>query len=100
MSTLTNQEFMKEFAAKIKKKRIMQGLNQQEVAQRAGIHINTLRQLESGDNSSLLTLISVLRVLRLENDLLNAIPPSPLSPIEAMKRKSTERLRVRKRALG
>lgn len=47
----------------MRKRRLEKKLTQQEVADRAGIHVNSLRQLERQGDVKLLTLIQVLRAL-------------------------------------
>ncbi len=97
MSTLTNQELIEKLAEKLKQARINMELTQQDVASRAGVNINTLRQLEAGKNSSLITLVAVLKVLKLENEVLSAIPDPEITPLQALKYKTKERKRVRKK---
>ena len=96
MSTLTNQEVIKQLTDKIRNARIHNDLTQLELAKRAGVNINTIKKFESGENSSLVTLVSILRVLRLVDEVLAALPEAQVSPLEAMRRKSRPRQRVRK----
>jgi transcriptional regulator with XRE-family HTH domain len=96
MSVMTNQELIQTFANKIKRARIRRELTQQDVATRSGVSLNTIAQLEAGGNSSLSTVMSVLRVLQLEKEILAAMPDDQISPLEALKHKSSQRQRVRK----
>lgn len=97
MSNLTNQEIVRSLARKVKQVRMNHELTQQELARRAGINVNTLRHFEAGENSSLLTFISVARVLQLEDGILSAIPEGQMSPLQALKYKTLERKRVRRK---
>ncbi|WP_245176258.1 MULTISPECIES: helix-turn-helix transcriptional regulator [unclassified Cupriavidus] len=56
------------------------GLDQATVAERSGISVRTLRNLEMGNGSSLHTLICVLRTLGLE-DCLDTIAPTGVHPL-------------------
>lgn len=77
--------------------RLTRNQTQRQLAESAGVSLNTLRRLESGENASLDTLIRVLEALDL-GDRLNALaPPSDVRPVDRVR--NTARAE-RKRARG
>ncbi|MGL1902653.1 MAG: helix-turn-helix domain-containing protein [Fibrobacterales bacterium] len=77
--------------------RLNQNKSQSDVAEAAGISRSTLSLLERGDNSSLNSLIQVLRVLDLLHVLDAFQVSNEISPIEYAKLKSKNKLRSRAR---
>ena len=55
-------------------------VDQVTLAERAGINVRTLRNLESGHGTSLRTFLAVLRALERQSWLRQLIPDSALSP--------------------
>lgn len=82
-----------ELGQNLKTLRIHKNLDQATVAARAGISVRSLRNLESGDGSSLHTLISVLRVLGREARLDTIAPVPTINPV-MMTRKAEPRQRA------
>ena len=91
----TLDELSMELGSRLRKLRIDRGLEQAELAVRAGIAIRTLRSLEQGKGSTTETLLRVLKGLQ-ALDGLDALAPVPtISPI-ALLNHARPRLRVRK----
>ncbi|BCL76517.1 hypothetical protein JHS3_22530 [Jeongeupia sp. HS-3] len=65
----------------LKSLRVNRNLDQVTLAERAGIGLRTLRNLESGNGSSLRTLILVLRVLGREGWLDTIAPVATINPL-------------------
>ena len=80
---------------RLKTLRVQKNLDQATVSARAGISIRSLRNLESGNGSSLHTLIVVLRVLGRETWLETIAPVPTINPI-MMTRKAVPRQRASK----
>lgn len=80
----------------IRSTRLDKNLSQQQLADRAGVHRTTIRDLELGKRSSLITLIQVLRSLDQLQTLKNFKVSKDLSPLELAKIE----LNKRKRASG
>ena len=68
--------------------RLRQNLNQKQLAERAGIALNAVKNLESGRGATLRSLAQTLRVLdRL--DWLNGLSPAvSISPVQMLKAKA------------
>ncbi|ENE8569173.1 helix-turn-helix transcriptional regulator [Salmonella enterica] len=67
-STMTNHEIILTLCSRIRKERIFCQLTQQELAERSGLGIATIRRAESGKGINLETLISIMRALgRIDN---------------------------------
>lgn len=70
-----------EFGAQIRRARLIEDLTQAEVAERANITRKSLTNLETGQGSSLTTVIKVLRAIGRE-DWLGTLEPEPaVSPL-------------------
>jgi transcriptional regulator with XRE-family HTH domain len=72
MTTQTLNERNPQLSAlgtRLRQARLRRTLSMVQVAERANISRETLKRLESGDNSSTETLLAVLRVLRLDADM-------------------------------
>lgn len=65
------------------------GLNQAEVAERAGLDRSTVSRAEQGDNPTLLTLVRMLRVYGRIDALESFIPVADVSPMEIIRRQRT-----------
>ncbi len=74
----------------IRKRRIGAQMTQKQLAEQASVAISSVANIEKGENSSLLTIIQVLRTLR-SLDLLEAFlreeEVSPIAYAEAMSKK-------------
>src|SRR3989339_971395 len=68
--------------------RIRRNLDQESLANRAGIALNAVKNLENGKGSTLYSLISVLRVMDRIDWLPSLAPAVTISPLQALKSKS------------
>lgn len=76
--------------------RLGRNLTQRQLAQDAGLSLNTLRRLEAGENVSLDTLIRVLEVLDLADRLEVLTPPLDVRPVDRVRMTTkAERRRAR-----
>ncbi|WP_287183835.1 helix-turn-helix transcriptional regulator [Paraburkholderia sp.] len=91
----TPEELEAEVGDHLKTLRVHKNLDQATVAARAGISVRSLRNLESGNGSSLHTLILVLRALGRET-WLDTIAPVPTINPEMLTRTSAPRQRASK----
>jgi len=70
-----------EFGAQIRRARLIEDITQKELAERANIAQATLQKLESGQGSTLKTIVKVLRALG-RDDWLGTLEPEPtVSPL-------------------
>ena len=77
----TPQELEAALGARLKQLRLSKALDQRVLAQRAGVSVKTLRNLEGGHGSSLKTLMSVLRALGREDWLKTIAPVATINPL-------------------
>ncbi|MCX6551164.1 MAG: helix-turn-helix transcriptional regulator [Acidobacteria bacterium] len=76
--------------------RLRQDIDQQQLAARAGMALNALKNLESGRGGTTRSLLKVLRALGRE-DWLDALAPQiSISPLQALARKPTRQRASRK----
>jgi transcriptional regulator with XRE-family HTH domain len=98
-NSLSNSEIIIELSRRIKNHRIKKRLTQQELANRAGVSLFTVAQIEKGNSVSFSTLIAILRVLRLLENLEMLFPEIELSPIEMMKLQGKIPKRIRRKKM-
>lgn len=91
----TDKQMMDELAARVQSLRLQLNLTQQEVANKAGISRNTIKNIESGKGCSLSNFIKVSRVMGRAEDV-ELLFKKQVRPTErlALKRNS-EPVRVR-----
>lgn len=85
---MTDAAILAEIGKRVKATRAKKRLSQGEVATRAGISTFTVSQIETGKNSSLSSLIAVMRVLRLLENFESLIPEPVISPVALLKEHS------------
>lgn len=94
---LTPGEMEAALGEKLKALRLSRNLDQKTLAERAGLSVRALRSLESGQGSTVKTLLGVLRALG-RQDWLNTIAPvATINPLnltrEALPRRRASGLR-------
>lgn len=83
-----SDEWEVELGRQIRALRLRQNLDQQQLAGRAGIGLNAVKNLERGKGATLRSLIQVLRVLN-RVDWLRALAPTvSISPVQMLKTKT------------
>lgn len=71
-----------EFGAQVRRARLIEDMTQEELATRANVTKRTVQKLESGQGSTLTTLVKVLRALG-RDDWLGTLEPEPtISPLQ------------------
>jgi transcriptional regulator with XRE-family HTH domain len=91
---LTDAAVLEELGRRLRQTRLRRNLTQLRLGEEAGVSLATIRNLEDGKPSQLLTLIRVLRVLDLLGGLERAIPEPPPSPVEQLRLRGRERQRA------
>ena len=96
-STDTTEEIVQEIGSRLRGYRLQQNVTIADLATRAGIGSATATRAETGRNTSIETIVRMLRALgRL--DALDAILPAPLvSPIQLAARRGRQSRRARQR---
>ncbi|PAJ93681.1 helix-turn-helix domain-containing protein [Burkholderia ubonensis] len=95
MRSRTVKEWEVELGESLRTLRLHRNLDQATLAARAGISVRSLRNLESGNGSSLHTLIEVVRTLGRESWLELIAPVPTVNPL-MMARNATTRQRASK----
>lgn len=71
----TRDEMLKVLGENLRASRLADNLSQQTVAERSGISLKAIRNLEAGENASTLSLLSYCRTLRKTDWLMTLAPP-------------------------
>jgi transcriptional regulator with XRE-family HTH domain len=97
MVTQTPDQLAVLLGQRLRALRLRQNVDQQQLAGRAGVALNALKNLESGKGGTTRSLLKVLRALGRE-DWLDALSPQvSISPLLALTRKPTRQRASRKR---
>ncbi|MBJ7348276.1 MAG: helix-turn-helix domain-containing protein [Thermoleophilaceae bacterium] len=92
----TDSAILAELGRRLARARLDRNLSQQHLAHEAGVSKDTVERMEAGGATRLPSLIRVLRVLGLL-DQLNVLVPEPLpSPLEQVKLHGKQRQRARR----
>jgi len=92
--SLNDAAVLDELGRRLKRTLLQRNLTQHRLAEEAGVSLATVRNLEDGKPSQLVTLIRTLRVLGLLGGLERAVPDPPPSPIEELRLRGRERKRA------
>ena len=71
----TRDEMLKILGENLRASRLADNLSQQTAAERSGISLKAIRNLEAGENTSTLSLLSYCRTLRKTDWLMTLAPP-------------------------
>ena len=71
----TRDEMLKVLGENLRASRLADNLSQQTAAERSGISLKAIRNLEAGENASTLSLLSYCRTLRKTDWLMTLTPP-------------------------
>lgn len=99
----TTEEWELEIGRQLSRMRLMQNIDQRVLAERAGVSLNAVKNLEHGKGSTLRSLIRVLRALgRIEwlNSLSPEVSISPMQILESRKRTPRQRVSRKKGVPG
>jgi transcriptional regulator with XRE-family HTH domain len=77
--------------------RLRQNLDQQQLADRAGIALNAVKNLEGGKGATLRSLVQALRALNRVEWLQSLAPPVSISPVQMLKTKAPRQRASHKR---
>ena len=91
----TPEAIIAELGARIAHRRIELGMTQVKAAEQAGVGKRTIERIEAGGDTQLTTLVRLIRILGLTDQLDQLIPEPTTSPIEMLKQKQPKK---RKRA--
>ncbi len=80
----TNEVILKEIGKRIKSRRISLSITQKDLALESGTSLRTIINVENGENVSLKHLISILRVIRVVENLDLLISEGKTNPLEIL----------------
>lgn len=95
---LTDIEICDRIGVKIKTVRLKQNMSQEELANKSGVSISTIKRMEEGEVKTLESLIRILRTLGKLDIFIPLVNEEQLSPNEYYELVSKANKRVRKRA--
>lgn len=80
----TNTAILAEIGLRIKARRIALAITQKELANESGVSQRTISGFENGENISLDNLLSILRVLRLLQEINLLFPEKKVNPFDVI----------------
>lgn len=80
---ITNQDIMLLLAKRIKEYRLAARMSQKEMAEKSGVSLATISHFEQGvnQNMTLNNFISLLRVIGMEQRIIDLLPELPIPPL-------------------
>ena len=84
-----------EIGRRLRRERLDRNLTQAELASRSGVSEDTIRSIENGYNTSIKTLIRLLRAMGLVGRIESLVPEPGLSPIQVARMQGRVRQRAR-----
>ncbi len=92
--SMTNNRIELEIGLKIKNHRLKRNLTQLELANKTGMSRVSISKIERGKGTTLTSLIEILRMLHILQNLELLFPKDEVSPIELIKLKKKKRIRA------
>jgi len=94
LNNLTDKQVLQALTQRIKQHRLNLNMTQEELSNKAGVHVQTIKNFESGKTSTLFTFIQILRAFDALESLDTFFPDPGISPLTLLKLKGKERLRA------
>jgi transcriptional regulator with XRE-family HTH domain len=94
IAELSDKATLMLLGSRVQRERLNRNLTQAELAERAGVGTRTVRYLEAGRQTTVETLIRILRALDKLDALDGFLPEPGLSPLQLAKLKGRERKRA------
>jgi transcriptional regulator with XRE-family HTH domain len=94
----TSHELEQRLGGRLRELRLLKNLDQESLAEQAGLSVNAVKHLESGQGARVASLIKVLRALGRSEWLETLAPVVSISPMQMLKADSRPRKRARRRA--
>lgn len=93
---MTDKTILQEIGERVATYRLNKNMTQEELAREAGVSLPTINRLENGHTTQLTSLLRVLRVLDMVNNLDALLPEPVISPLERLKMNGRKRFRASK----
>lgn len=97
---MSDGAILRKIGRRVKRKRLSRNMSQQQLAEISGLSRTTIRDIENGRNSSLLTLVQVLRGLHSLEELDSFLPEPAVSPLQLARMKGKQRQRASRKKLN
>jgi len=94
----SSHELEERLGERLRELRLLKNLDQVSLAEHAGLSLNAVKHLESGQGARVASLIKVLRALGRSDWLDTLAPVVSISPMQMLKADSRPPRRVRRRA--
>lgn len=94
---MSDEAVLVELGQRLARRRIDLGLTQAQAAEEAGVGKRTVERVESGNDTQVATLIRLLRVLHLTDELNRLVPEPGPRPMDLLRLKGKERKRASSR---
>ncbi|MFC1510196.1 helix-turn-helix transcriptional regulator [Candidatus Omnitrophota bacterium] len=91
---MTDKAILVEIGERIKRKRLEKNMSQEKLAISVGLDRTTVGLVEKGKSFTVLTLIEIMRGLKILEGINSFLPEVGLSPIELSKLKGNQRQRA------
>jgi transcriptional regulator with XRE-family HTH domain len=93
-NSLVDEQVLKEVGRRLTRCRLDRQFSQAQLGEQSGLSKRTIERLEAGESSQFLSLIRVMRVLKLLDGLELLIPDAGPSPLDLLKLKGKTRKRA------
>jgi len=94
---MTDNNILLELGKRLKQARINRNSTREELSVESGVSTRTIQNIENGKSASMKNIISILRALKLLDQLDNFIPIQNVSPVMLANMKGKERQRASKK---
>ena len=91
---LTPEAVLQELGRRLARRRLDLGITQAEAAEQAGLGKRTVERIEAGGDTQMSTIVRLLRVLELMEEVERLVPETGPRPMELLKLKGKERRRA------
>ncbi|MFC3104709.1 helix-turn-helix domain-containing protein [Salinisphaera aquimarina] len=98
LSEISDDVALEQLGARLSRYRLNRTLTQAHLAHEAGLSRKTVSKAELGQPIDLISLVRILRALKLNSSLDGLLPPEPESPLRVAAQELTLRRRARPRA--
>ena len=82
----TSEEIIRELGRRLRAQRMARLITQEELASRAGVAVGSVKKLEAGQNTTLLTFVRVVMALSLTHDIADILQLKSTTSIAEMER--------------
>jgi len=100
MNSQNTRDLASLLGTQIRRLRLRQNIDQLTLAERAGIALNAVKNLESGKGGTVRSLLNVLRTLGREDWLQSLAPQVSISPLRALEGRPARRRASRRKRTG